>query len=75
VEHGKSFLKEMYVNDEDEKKKSEEAGSDDAAKNSIKRIKKRLQIFKEREVTRELYRLDQPIANNEQAIAYRAKKV
>lgn len=38
-------------------------------------MRKRLQIFKEREVTRELYRLNQPIANNEQAIAYRAKKV
>ena len=34
-------------------------------KHMIKKIKKRLQIFKEREVTRELYRLNQPIANNE----------
>ena len=31
--------------------------------------------MKEREVNRELYRVEQPIANNEQAIAYRAQKV
>jgi hypothetical protein len=48
----------MYINEEEEKKQTIEANSDDATKNAIKRIKKRLQIFEGREVTRELNRLD-----------------
>lgn len=74
MEKGKNFLNDMYLNEEEEKKKTADANFDDATKNAIKRIKKRLQIFEGREVTRELYRLDQPIANSEQASAYREKK-
>ena len=76
IESNRKFFQEYYKVEEIKNKDGEQPAKDEESKaNIIKKIKKRLQIFKEREVTRELYRLDQPIANNEQAIAYRAKKV
>lgn len=71
VEHDRPFLKDIYV-DKDQSISAEDR--EEIKKNSIKKIKKRIDIFKGREIGRELYRLDQPVANNEQAIAYRAKK-
>lgn len=62
-ENGGTFLHEVYL--EPTVRKSSQDTSDEAKKNLIKRAKKRLQILKEREMSREFYRLDQPIANNE----------
>lgn len=72
VEENHQFLDEIYV-DKDLAKEPIE-GREEAKKASIKKIKKRIDLFVGREVTRELYRLNRPISENEQAIAYRAKK-
>ena len=70
IDNGRTFLKDQYI--DDEQKKDELNG--EAKSKAIKRIKKRLQIFKEREITHELYRVNQPVATNEVATVYRSKK-
>ena len=55
IENGSNFKwKHPYPSDETEPKEETESEK----KNMIKKIKKRLQIFEEREVAREMYRLE-----------------
>ena len=70
LENGRNFLKDIYLDEED--KKDELIGEAKTA--AIKKIKKRLQIFKEREIASELFRVNQPIASTETQNSYRAKK-
>ena len=70
LENNRTFLKDHYLDEDD--KKDELTG--DAKTTAIKKIRKRLQIFKEREVAQELYRVHQPIASTDSQNAYRARK-
>ena len=63
IENNRKFLHDYYKVEEEQNEEENKEG--EAKAQYIKKIKKRLQIFKEREVTRELFRLNQPIANNE----------
>lgn len=62
LELGKSFLRDEYRTDEEKEEMDDE--EIDVSK-KIQRLKKRLQVFRERELTRELDRVGQPICNNE----------
>ena len=72
VENDRVYLKDIYYDKDDDPAAVIER--EETKKSNLKKMKKRLELFKGREVTRELYRLEVPTSTNEQAIAYRAKK-
>ena len=55
VEHGRGFFRDAFPKGDDEKDEDKE--DDEQRKASIKKIKRRLKDFKEREVLRELQRV------------------